>query len=49
MAKASKKKAKPKKKDRGEYDEKLAVNGSFLDIMKASAKHANAKSAKKTT
>lgn len=37
MAKASK----PKKgtKPRGEYDEPLQVNGSFMDIMKAAAKH----------
>ena len=47
MAKAAKKKEKPKKKSRGEYEEKLAVNGSFLDIIKASAKHANSQSAKK--
>ena len=46
MAKAAKKKEKPKKKSRGEYEEKLAVNGSFLDIIKASAKHADANSKK---
>jgi len=41
MAKAkktAKKKAKPRAK---KYDEKLAVSGSFLDVMKAAAKHAN--------
>lgn len=41
MAKAAKKKQQPKKKARGNYDEKLAVNGSFLDIMKAASKDAN--------
>jgi len=41
-----KKKTKPKKK-RGQYDEKLSVNGSFLDILKASAKDANNKSVEK--
>ena len=30
-----------------EYKDKLAVNGSFLDIMKAAAKNANDKSARK--
>jgi hypothetical protein len=48
VAKASKKeKAKPKKKSRGEYEERLAFNGTFLDIMKASVKHANSKSMNK--
>lgn len=42
MAKSAK--TKPK---RGKYDEKLAVKGSFLDIMKAAAKNANDKSAPK--
>ena len=42
MAKAVKK---VKKKVRGKYDEKLAVNGGFLDIMKAAGKDANTKSA----
>jgi len=44
MAKATK----PKKDDkkRGDYDEKLAVNGSFMDIMKAAAKHADKNSSK---
>lgn len=37
MAKAVKKKASPEK-GRGKYDEKLAVNGSFLDIIKAAVK-----------
>lgn len=45
MAKAVKK---AKKKKRGQYEEKLAVNGGFLDIMKAAGKHANIKSAKNT-
>lgn len=44
MAKASKPKE-PKK--RGKYDEKLAVKGTFLDIMKAAAKNANDNSAPK--
>ena len=44
MAKAGKK---AKKKARGKYDEKLAVNGGFLDIMKAAGKDANTKSGKK--
>ena len=45
MAKAKKaaKKAAIKK------DKPLAVNGSFLDIMKAAGKHANNKSAKKAS
>lgn len=45
MAKAIKK---SKKKIRGQYEEKLAVNGGFLDIMKAAGKQANTKSAKKS-
>ena len=45
MAKAAKKKP-AKSKRAKKYDEKIAVNGSFLDIMKASAKHANSKSKK---
>ncbi|HTC00163.1 MAG TPA: hypothetical protein VK705_05725 [Ferruginibacter sp.] len=48
MAKAVKK-AKPKKERPAKYDEKLAVNGSFLDIMKAAAKHAQNNSAKKSS
>ena len=47
MAKADKKKAKPKVKRAKGYDEKLAVNGSFLDIMKTAVKHAENHSAKK--
>jgi hypothetical protein len=39
-AKKSKKKERPK-----EYDHKLGVSGSFLDVMKAAAKDANSKSA----
>jgi hypothetical protein len=46
MAKAVKK-AKPKKERPAKYDEKLAVKGSFLDIVKASVKHAENNSAKK--
>jgi hypothetical protein len=34
-------------KQRGEYDKKLQVKGSFLDIIKASVKDANAKVSKK--
>ena len=49
MAKSTKKKQVEKKPSnkakRGNYDDKLNVNGSFMDIMKASAKHANANSA----
>lgn len=45
------KKAKPKKKSKSnratKYDEKLTVNGSFLDIMKAAVKDANSKNVKK--
>jgi hypothetical protein len=37
----------PKKKRATKYDEKLAVNGSFLDIMKAAVKNAESKSTKK--
>jgi hypothetical protein len=40
-------KAKPKKERPPKYDEKLAVKGSFLDIMKAAGKDANSKSVKK--
>ena len=36
----------PEKKKRGKYDEKLQVKeGSFLDIMQASMKHADKHSA----
>lgn len=44
MAKVSKPK---ERKKRGKYDEKLAVKGTFLEIMKAAAKNANDKSAPK--
>ena len=43
-------KEKKPKKDKprgGKYEDKLAVNGSFLDIMKASVKHADSKAVKK--
>lgn len=40
MAKA--KKTKPKRPK--EYSDKVAINGSFLDIMQAAAKNANDKS-----
>lgn len=45
------KKPKPKasKKERGGYADKISVNGSFMDIMKASVNHANKNSAKKKT
>ena len=33
---------------RGEYNDKLKVKGSFLDIMKATVKEANEKPKKKT-
>ena len=46
MAKAVKK---VKKKVRGKYDEKLAVNGSFIDILKAAGKDANVKSPNKSS
>lgn len=35
------------KKPRGKYEEKLKVKGSFLDIIKASVKDANAKTVSK--
>jgi hypothetical protein len=47
MAKEAKKKAKKQNKRANGYDEKLAVKGSFLDIIKAAAKNADNKSAKK--
>lgn len=37
----------PSKKRAINYDEKLVVNASFLDIIKASAKDAKSKSASK--
>lgn len=48
MAKAIKK-DKAKKPRPTNYDDKLAVNGSFLDIMKAAVKDANNKSVKKSS
>ena len=45
MAKA--KKAKDKKPRATEYDKKLAVKGSFIEIMKAAAKHADNNSTNK--
>ncbi|HXS37027.1 MAG TPA: hypothetical protein VN721_10020 [Flavipsychrobacter sp.] len=42
MAKAAKKNT---GKKRGKYDEKLAVKGTFLEIMQAATKNANDKSA----
>ena len=48
MAKAVKKPIKKKATKRAsKYEEKLAVNGSFMDIMDAAAKHAQKHSAKK--
>jgi len=41
------KKEKPKKERATNYNEKLAVNGSFLDIMKAAVKDADKKVEKK--
>jgi hypothetical protein len=38
---------KPKKERTKKYDDKLKVNGSFLDIMKASMKNADDNSKKK--
>jgi hypothetical protein len=40
---------KSKKSRANKYDEKLAVTGSFLDVVKAAAKNANKKSSKKTS
>ncbi len=40
-------KAEKPKKPRGQYEEKLIVKGSFSDLMKAAAKDAQKKSAKK--
>lgn len=37
---------KPKKANK--YDIQFAVAGSFIDVLKASASHANKKTAKKT-
>ena len=44
--KTSDKSPKPENQ-RGEYDEKLQVKGSFLDIMKAAMKEADEKPKKK--
>jgi hypothetical protein len=44
MAKSTKKSTEEKPK---KYSEKLVVNGSFLDVVKAAAKNANDKSVKK--
>jgi hypothetical protein len=41
------KKAKPKNKRPDKYDEKLAVSGSFLDIMKATGKEATNKASRR--
>lgn len=46
MKKTTEKSPKPEKQ-RGEYDEKLKVKGSFLDIMKAAMKEADEKPQKK--
>ena len=40
---AKEKKTAPKKPRAKKYDDKTVVSGSFLDIMKAAAKDANAK------
>ncbi len=46
MSKEDNKTDKPKNK-RGNYEEKIEVEGSFIDIIKASVKHANKNSSKK--
>ena len=46
MKKTTEKTPKPEK-ERGEYEEKLQVKGSFLDIMKAAMKEADEKPKKK--
>lgn len=46
MKKITDKTSKPEKQ-RGEYEEKLRVKGSFLDIMKAAMKEADEKPKKK--
>jgi len=38
---------KPTKKKRGKYDDKLAVKGSFFDLIGAAVKNANDKGKKK--
>lgn len=45
MPKSKNKTEKPTK-ERGKYDEKLKVKGSFLDIIKASIKDAKSKDKK---
>ena len=40
-------KAKADKKERSGYTTKLTVNGSFMDVLKASVKNANDKTPKK--
>ena len=47
MAKAKNTEKKPNERPAG-YQDKLTVNGSFLDMMKASAKDATAEPAQKT-
>jgi hypothetical protein len=48
MAKVNKKEAtKPKKKRANKYDEKLAINGSFEDVIKVSTNYNPAKKEKK--
>ena len=43
--KSKKKEAEEKK--RGNYDEKLVITGSFMDVIKASKEHAEKNKAKK--
>ena len=45
--KMKEKKASTKAKRGGKYDEKLAVNGSFIDIINAAVKYTKNNSAKK--
>ncbi len=47
MSKEKDDKKKEERGERGSYDEKLQVKGSFLDIMKAAVKDADNKSAEK--
>ena len=46
MAKAVKK-SKPKSNRPDHYEERLVVNGSFMDIIKAAVKHTKANTPKK--
>ena len=46
MAKAEKK-DKPKSKRPDHYEERLAVNGTFMDIINAAVKHTKANTPKK--